>query len=576
MLSTPKRFVKVAAWLAVGLFVGTSERPANAGDRIVTWNVREIFTPLDAERRTADLEAAADALSPDILLIQEVASCDAAGAVRNLMGLRDFHLACSDFDKDGGQHSAFEVAIISRYPLEDVVEFDPSPDGRGTNKEEPLRQVAGVPPVGVARGFLRARVPALNLAVSVVHLKSSQGAGGKEDRKNASQREYVAGAVAADAARHAVSWPDHAYVVAGDFNVGHSDRRKNGTSLASDCYADCSGKDPYDETHALLGGGLVEGLRMRNLAAGIKDSTYPSFPGSPIDNIYVLDPQKRFSAASKAPKTFGSDHLAVWAEIAGKPPAAPSLGVMSAVATLPKALAPSDGYYSKVDTSNPAAIRATLHQTIAKARRLSYAEVWEALAYTDADPASVGHVRLIYSGTTVPVEHWERPGTTASQDEVWNREHVWPKSKGFPNQGQAAHTDIHHLRAADKNVNSTRGNKDFDEGGQAVPQAPGARHDSDSFEPPDADKGAVSRMIMYMVVRYEGDGATGNLELSRSVTKSGQPSVGRLCTLLAWHRKFPVDDFERRRNDRVQEVQGNRNPFVDHPDWAEAIWGGAC
>lgn len=108
-------------------------------------------------------------------------------------------------------------------------------------------------------------------------------------------------------------FPGYAYLVAGDFNVGHSDKEKNGKSLKKDCYKDCGRKDRYDETHALLRSGLVHGLKMNNLAKGIPDATYPGFPGSPIDNIYVYgDLAERFEPAKKASKAYGSDHLPVW------------------------------------------------------------------------------------------------------------------------------------------------------------------------------------------------------------------------------------------------------------------------
>jgi endonuclease I len=76
-------------------------------------------------------------------------------------------------------------------------------------------------------------------------------------------------------------------------------------------------------------------------------------------------------------------------------------------------------------------------------------------------------------------------------NDSWNREHVWPKSHGFPSEGQLAHTDIHHLRPADVTCNLDRGNLDFDESEFAHPEC-AAQRDADSFEPRDAVK-ATSR-----------------------------------------------------------------------------------
>ena len=96
--------------------------------------------------------------------------------------------------------------------------------------------------------------------------------------------------------------------------------------------------------------------------------------------------------------------------------------------------------------------------------------------------------------------------------------------------------------------------------------------DSDSFEPRDAVKGDVARMLFYMAVRYSGDDGFGDLELS-TVSGSAVPRIGDLDILLAWNAADPVDAFEMRRNDRIHaQWQGNRNPFIDHPEWAAAIW----
>ena len=105
---------------------------------------------------------------------------------------------------------------------------------------------------------------------------------------------------------------DYSYIVLGDFNVGHSDDSKNGTNLWKDGYTSTGDDDLYDETHALLSANIVGGLSMVNKVKNIDTTTYPEYPGSPIDNIYIdgafID---RFSNATIADKTYGSDHLPV-------------------------------------------------------------------------------------------------------------------------------------------------------------------------------------------------------------------------------------------------------------------------
>jgi endonuclease I len=104
---------------------------------------------------------------------------------------------------------------------------------------------------------------------------------------------------------------------------------------------------------------------------------------------------------------------------------------------------------------------------------------------------------------------------------------------------------------------------------------------NNSFEPPDRAKGQVARMIFYMAVRYQiGDDASPenmtDLFLEDRNDKVTEPWIGDLCTLFEWHNQFGPTDFERRRNDRVMELQGNRNPFIDEPGWINLIWGNKC
>jgi endonuclease I len=75
-----------------------------------------------------------------------------------------------------------------------------------------------------------------------------------------------------------------------------------------------------------------------------------------------------------------------------------------------------------------------------------------------------------------------------------------------------------------------------------------------------------------MDVRYAGDDGVPDLELVDEDGRSGP----HLCTLLAWNKVDPVDDLERRRHQRIIEVQGNRNPFIDRPEFAAAIWDTDC
>jgi endonuclease I len=228
---------------------------------------------------------------------------------------------------------------------------------------------------------------------------------------------------------------------------------------------------------------------------------------------------------------------------------------------------PGDDYYAAAIGKTGPALRAALHEIIRTQTVLSYNQVWDALKDTDEDPADPANVILVYSGRS------QGKSSNGGGANDWNREHVWAKSHGDFGTVAGPGTDVHHLRPEDVSVNANRGNKDFDTGGSPASEAPGNFTDSDSWEPRDAVKGDVARMLMYMAIRYEGGDGWPDLELNDAVSNSSAPRFGRLSVLLQWHRADPPDAFERRRNDVIFTTwQHNRNPFIDHPEWAGAIW----
>jgi endonuclease I len=199
-----------------------------------------------------------------------------------------------------------------------------------------------------------------------------------------------------------------------------------------------------------------------------------------------------------------------------------------------------------------------------------------------------GQVQLLYLDEA---RHLSKANRGGGRHDSWDREHVWPKSRGFPKAKQDGYTDLHHLRPADRNINSAHSNYGYDNGGKLIKDK---RDDGNqvttkakvdragqSFEPPNKAKGQVARMLFYMAVRYESgdDGGTEympDLFLKDTNSRVKEAWIGDLCTLLDWHNQFGPNDFERRRNDRVMEIQGNRNPFIDEPGWVNLIWGNRC
>ncbi|MGW1230080.1 endonuclease I family protein [Streptomyces sp. NPDC001478] len=259
--------------------------------------------------------------------------------------------------------------------------------------------------------------------------------------------------------------------------------------------------------------------------------------------------------------------LAAFAVLAGTAAAAPAATPPSAPAAATPLSALDDTYYQDALGKTGTALKSALHTIVRDQSTVSYSQVWDALKNTDEDPANPSNVILLYTGRS---QSKNDNGGNVGQ---WNREHVWAKSHGDFGTATGPGTDLHHLRPADVVVNSKRGNKDFDNGGSELSDAPGNYTDGDSFEPRDAVKGDVARMILYMAVRYDGDDAFADLEPNELVNNGSAPNIGRLSVLKTWSQEDPPDSFEKRRNDVIfEDYQHNRNPFIDHPEWVEAIW----
>lgn len=248
--------------------------------------------------------------------------------------------------------------------------------------------------------------------------------------------------------------------------------------------------------------------------------------------------------------------------------------VVGGAGALRAAYDPPPGYYSTAAGLSGASLKTALHNKIKGHARKSYEAAWTALEDLDQDPANTSNVLLLYNGVSRAKSLRDQGDEDAN---YWNREHVWPLSLGPDTTGTAAGADLHHLFAADKNVNARRGNLPFDTvaGGTTDPEAPLCRYSASAWEPRNADKGLLARALFYMAVRYEANddvASVDDLELQESLNVAA-PKMARLSTLLAWHRAFPPTEAERKRNDRVYAVyQNNRNPFIDNPLFADQVF----
>ncbi len=222
-----------------------------------------------------------------------------------------------------------------------------------------------------------------------------------------------------------------------------------------------------------------------------------------------------------------------------------------------------EGYYEGADGLEGQALVTFLRNLITQGYTgITYGDARYFLGFADRDTSVTGMVRLIYDGRLVSPT-WDG-GIT------WNREHVWPQSRMGVNVNNSSiniGSDLHNLRACTPSVNSSRGNKNFDWVTTAT-----------SYYPGDQDRGDVARILFYMVIRYP------QLSLVSGNPTDNTLQIGNLDALLQFHLLDPVDDFERQRNDLIYYGyfdttvnrflrQNNRNPFIDHPEFVEKIWG---
>ncbi len=246
---------------------------------------------------------------------------------------------------------------------------------------------------------------------------------------------------------------------------------------------------------------------------------------------------------------------------------------------------PND-YYQGIESLSGENLKKQLHLIIRNHTVFSYDKVWDILSETDKDPYNPENVIILYNKRSQKAIHRDR-GTSFDYtahgynlNDSWNREHVWPKSHGFPNPKDTAYTDLHHLRPADRSTNSARNTRSFDEcmniyfdNAKTIETECHTSSSNWAWEPPKEIKGDVARMIFYMSVRYEG--TDYNLEILDQVLLKGskEPTIGKLSTLIRWHKEDPVDNWERQRNHVIYtKYQKNRNPFIDHPEWVSLIW----
>ena len=249
-------------------------------------------------------------------------------------------------------------------------------------------------------------------------------------------------------------------------------------------------------------------------------------------------------------------------------PLNPTYGIVSSTA--------SASYYATLEGLSGAALKQAVQDIIANPAVVhahNYGDIIEILKTADQNPLNSNEVWLMYVEKSRSKLEFQDTGINTGK---WNREHIYPQSRGGYTDGTlsipdginiwlptnandilAGHADAHHLRAEDGAENSLRSNNDYGLTGYNGPTGTLGSW-----------KGDVARSVFYMAVRYN---ALSVVNGDIADTTVGQ--LGDLASLLTWNTLDPSDDFEMNRNNYIYTWQVNRNPFIDYPDLANYIWG---
>ena len=240
---------------------------------------------------------------------------------------------------------------------------------------------------------------------------------------------------------------------------------------------------------------------------------------------------------------------------------------------------PSPGYYNNAVGKKQKDLKTALHVIINPHTAIEYYSSSTSFRTTDWHPD--GYFWDMYSNSKVKT--W--PGNNPRL----NREHNMPKSWFGIASGEESSepigTDLHNLYPSESNANSAKSNyalgvvgasPTFNNGVVKVGKSAYPGYSGTVFEPANEYKGDFARCYMYMVTCYE-DYATRwtSTGVTSMLSNNAYPVFKpyAINLLMEWHRNDPVSSKEINRNNAVDNIQRNRNPFIDFPVLAEYIWG---
>lgn len=248
------------------------------------------------------------------------------------------------------------------------------------------------------------------------------------------------------------------------------------------------------------------------------------------------------------------------------------------------------GYYDGTTGLTGYALKTKLSEIISNGHRdRGYNSLYEGYKTTDTDNyyEKDGSVLDMYSenpngADPYNYQHGIRQcGNYTGENNCYNREHIVPQST-FGERAPMV-SDIHHIPPTDGYVNNRRSNYPFgvvtnpswtSRNGSKVGPNTTSGYSGTVFEPIDAFKGDVARMIFYFATRYQNQIPNFSSGTILDGTTTRSISQWELNILLEWHANDPVSQREIDRNNAAYTYQGNRNPYIDNPAWVNVVWGG--
>lgn len=233
-----------------------------------------------------------------------------------------------------------------------------------------------------------------------------------------------------------------------------------------------------------------------------------------------------------------------------------------------------NGYYDNAANKTGNELKVALHNIIKGHHVVSYRGLLNAFPFTDND--GNGNVWDIYSNCIFSYSGNSQCGDYNQEGDCWNREHTWPQS--WFNQETTPRSDLFHVYPTDGYVNARRGNLPYGEvnhptytsgNGSKLGPCVTSGYNGTVFEPVDDYKGDIARSYFYMSVRYYTEDGSWS---TSAMTNKSEILPWAMTMLLRWSDDDPVSQKEIDRNNAVYGYQNNRNPFIDHPEYARMIW----